>query len=105
MCFEGHRICTRQETAGVKSARVQVPETAHLIQFFGQIMHYFVQQRLCSPDMAPCDFWLFLQFKMARKVKRFDDIDTVGVNTTERLSRIPKIPCIKSFPAIVESLA
>ena len=40
--------------------------------------------------IAPCDFWIFLKFKMALKGKRFEDIETIQSNATCELKAIPK---------------
>jgi histone-lysine N-methyltransferase SETMAR len=42
---------------------------AHSIQVFFLAIHGIpvVQQPPCSPDMAPCDFWLFPQLKTVLK--------------------------------------
>jgi histone-lysine N-methyltransferase SETMAR len=48
---------------------------AHSIQVF--LASYgipVVQQPPYSPDMAPCDFWLFPQLKTVLKGNRFEDI-------------------------------
>jgi hypothetical protein len=52
-----------------------------------------VQQLPFSPDMAPCDFWLFPKLEMALKGKRFDD-NTFEENMTSDMSSIPK-DCFK----------
>jgi hypothetical protein len=49
-----------------------------------------VQQAPYSPDMAPCDFWLFPQVKTVLKGKRFEDIDAIQKNATSTLHTIPK---------------
>ena len=43
-----------------------------------------------SPNIAPCDFWMFPKFKMALKGRRFDDIETIQSNATRELKAIPK---------------
>ena len=43
-----------------------------------------------SPDIAPCDFWMFQKLKMAFKGKRFDDIETIQSNATRELKDIPE---------------
>jgi len=65
--------------------------TAHSIQVF-LTSHGIpvVQQPPYSPDMAPCDFWLFPQLKTVMKVKRFEDTDTIKKNATSTLNTIPK---------------
>lgn len=41
-----------------------------------------------SPDLAPCDFFLFPRMKRDMKGKRFADITEVKTKTTEALSAI-----------------
>ena len=43
-----------------------------------------------SPDIAPCDFWMFPKLKMALEGKRFDDIETIESNPTRELNAITK---------------
>ena len=43
-----------------------------------------------KPDIAPCDFWMFLKLKMALKGKQFDDIETIQSNATRELKANPK---------------
>lgn len=43
-----------------------------------------------SPDIAPCDFWLFPVMKKPLKGHRFDDKQTVEANATKALKAIPK---------------
>ena len=72
--------------------------TAHSIQVFLAIHGIPVfQQPPYSPDMAPCDFWLFPQLKTVLKGKRFDDIDTIKQNSTSTLITIPKDSFKKCF--------
>jgi len=54
--------------------------------------HQVVQLRQppYSPDVAPCDFWLFPTLKMPLKGHRFDDKETVETNATKALKAIPK---------------
>jgi hypothetical protein len=35
-----------------------------------------------SPDLAPCDFFLFPRIKMKLKERRCDDVDTIKVSST-----------------------
>ena len=48
--------------------------------------HKIVQLRQppYSPDIAPCDFWMFSKLKMALKGKRSDDIETIQSNADAR---------------------
>ena len=43
-----------------------------------------------SPDIAPCNFWLFPKLKQPLKGQRFDDKTTVENNATSVLKAIPK---------------
>jgi hypothetical protein len=43
-----------------------------------------------SPDLAPCDFWLFPKLKNALKGQRFADIPDVQRNVTMLLRCIPE---------------
>ena len=42
-----------------------------------------------SPDMAPCDFWLFFRTKKPMKGKRFSNLDEIKENTAAALNSIP----------------
>jgi histone-lysine N-methyltransferase SETMAR len=65
--------------------------TAHSIQvFLASHGIHVVQQPPYSPDMAPCDFWLFPQVKTVLKGKGFKDTDTIQKNATSTLHTIPK---------------
>ena len=44
-----------------------------------------VQQAPYSPDMVPCDFWLFLHLKMYLKGTRFESRDDIIRNATAKL--------------------
>jgi len=43
-----------------------------------------------SPDLAPCNFFLFPQLKKTMKVHLFDDIEDVQANATRQLRAITK---------------
>ena len=43
-----------------------------------------------SPDLSPCDFFLFLQLKKAMKGRRFADIKEVKANATRQMRVITK---------------
>jgi len=43
-----------------------------------------------SPDLAPCDFWLFPKVKMTMKVKHFELIQDIEAATTLRLKTLTK---------------
>ena len=43
-----------------------------------------------SPDLEPCDFWLFPKVKMTVKVKRFESIQDIEAATTAQLKTLKK---------------
>ena len=57
-----------------------------------------VTQPRYSPDLAPCDFWLFPKLKSRLKGKRFQTLDEIQENMMEQLMAIgktvwgPKVP-------------
>jgi len=73
-------------------------QTAHSIQVF-LASHGIpvVQQLPYSPDMVPCDFWLFPHLKTVLNGKRFEDIDAIKKNATSTLNIIPKDSFQKCF--------
>ena len=68
-----------------------------LVQSFS-VKHQITQvtQPCYSPDLVPCDFWLFPKLKSPLKGKRFQTIDEIQENTTgswwwlEELCEVPK---------------
>ena len=49
-----------------------------------------VHQPPYSPDMAPCDFWLFLKLKTALKGTRFERREEIIQNAKAEMNIIPK---------------
>ncbi|KAL4119443.1 hypothetical protein QTP88_012252 [Uroleucon formosanum] len=65
--------------------------SAHVVwQFLAKHGIPVVSQPLYSPDLAPCDFFLFQKIKMALKGKRFQDVDEIKQNVTEQLREVSK---------------
>ena len=60
---------------------------------------------LYSPDLVPCDFWLYPKLKSPSKGKRFQTIDKSQENTVGQLMAIgrtmwgPKVPTLKGTEA------
>lgn len=50
-----------------------------------------------SPDMAPCDFFLFPKLKRPLKGRRFDNIDEIKAESLKELKAIPKSEFQKCF--------
>ena len=55
-------------------------------------------QPLYSPDLVPCDFWLFPKLKSSVKGKRSNSVDEIQKNTMRQLVAIPA----KDFPQCFE---
>ena len=65
--------------------------SAHVVQqFLAKHGIPVVSQPPYSPDLAPCDFFLFPKIKMALKGKRFQDVDEIKQNATEQLREVSK---------------
>ena len=63
-----------------------------------------VTQPPYSPDLVPCDFWLFPKLKSPLKGKSFQTVDEILENTTGQLMAIgtvwgPKVPTLKRIKA------
>ena len=72
--------------------------TAHLTQdFLAKNGITQVAQPPYSPDMAPCDFWLFPKLKGPLKGQRFEDVDSIKGNAARELKAIPKTDFTKCF--------
>jgi len=56
-----------------------------------------VRQAPYSPDMAPCDFWLFPKLKMPLKGTRFESSEDIMRNATDQLYMIPQEAFQKCF--------
>jgi len=64
--------------------------TAYSVHVSCQIGIPVFQQLSCSHNMAPYNFWLFSQLKMALNGKRFYDIDTIKENMMKHLRSVLK---------------
>lgn len=74
---------------------------AHSAQLVQQYLakHHIsqLQQPPYSPDLAPCDFFLFPKMKSTLKGHRFEDIAAIQQNATKELKSIPKEGFEKCF--------
>lgn len=55
-----------------------------------------------SPDLAPCDFWLFPTIKRDLRGRRFDDVDDLPVVVRESIRKIPTGDFKNCFKSWVE---
>jgi len=65
--------------------------SSSLVQTF-LVKHRITQvcQPPYSPDLAPCDFWLFSKLKLPLKGTRFQTANEIKENATRQLMAIPK---------------
>lgn len=61
-----------------------------LRDFFAQNSTHIVPQPPYSPDLAPCDFWLFPKLKRPLRGNRFDSIEEIQRASARALKDIPK---------------
>jgi transposase len=72
--------------------------SSHLIQsFLAEHGIPVVRQVPYSPDMAPCDFWLFPKLKRPLKGSRFDSREDIMRNATKELRSLPEEAFRKFF--------
>ena len=55
-----------------------------------------------SPDMAPCDFYLFGKLHLVMKGKRYADVDAIQKTSTAILNAIPKDDLKKSLDNLLD---
>ena len=72
--------------------------TSHLVQqFLAKHGTAQLQQPPYSPDLAPCDFFLFPRLKKVLKGHRFEATEDIKRNSTKTLLDIPKEEFAKCF--------
>jgi len=72
--------------------------TSHLVQqFLAKHGTAQLQQPPYSPDLAPCDFFLFPRLKKVLKEHRFEATEDIKRNSTKTLLDIPKEEFAKCF--------
>ena len=69
-----------------------------LVQSF-LVKHQITQvtQAPYSPDLVPCNFWLFPKLKSSLKGKRFQTVDEIQENMMEQLMAIPTKDFVECF--------
>jgi hypothetical protein len=74
------------------------PHSSHMVQgFLAKNGIPQVRQAHYSPDMAPCDFWLFLRLKAPLKDSCFDSREDIMQNATKELRSLPEEAFQKCF--------
>ena len=72
--------------------------TSHLVQqFLAKHGTAELQQPPYSPDLAPCDFFLFPRLKKVLKRHQFEETEDIKRNSTKTLLDIPKEEFAKCF--------
>ena len=64
---------------------------------FGKNSKHIIPQSPYSPDLAPCDFWLFPKLKRSLRGHRFDTIEEIQAESKKALKAIPEIEFNKCF--------
>lgn len=64
---------------------------------FAKNSTHILPQPPYSPDLAPCDFWLFAKLKIPLRGHRFDRIEEIEAETKKALKAIPKEDFSKCF--------
>ena len=59
-------------------------------EFLAKLNILSLPQPSYSPDLAPCDFFLFQQLKKTMKGRQFDYVEDIQANTTRQLRAITK---------------
>ena len=88
-----YRILT-ENLGYIKVCAKFVPHTLKPHEKNLRIFDYLTKNRIVtinhSPDMAPCDFYLFEKLHLAMKGKLYDDVDAIQKASTAILKAIPK---------------
>jgi len=72
--------------------------TSHLVQqFLAKHGTAQLQQPPYSPDLVPCDFFLFPRLKKVLKGHRFEATEDIKLNSTKTLLDIPEEEFTKCF--------
>ena len=64
---------------------------------FAKSSTHIVPQPPYSPDLAPCDFWLFPKLKRPLQGHRFDTIKEIQAESKKALKAVPEIEFNKCF--------
>ena len=104
-CFTDFNRGSWQETCGGKICSTAPVTTAEGISCCSCTrLTFLVKHRITqvcqppySPDLAPCDFWLFSKLKLPLKGRRFQTANEIKMNATRQLTVIPKKEFLDCF--------
>jgi hypothetical protein len=88
--FSAHSIVTEDLAMKRVSAKFVPKLLTAERTFLAKNQTPVLQQAPYSPDMAPCDFWLFRKLKRPLKGTRFQTREDIMAATTAELNSIPK---------------
>lgn len=71
-------------------------------QFLAQKQVTVLDHPPYSPDLAPCDFFLFPKLKIPLKGCFFEDLETIKTAVTRTLKAIPNDELARSFQSLLE---
>ena len=84
-------VCANQFAKKTGKMAGWLAHTSHLVQqFLAKHGTAQLQQLQYSPDLAPCDFFLFLRLKKVLKGHRLEAMEDIKRNSTNTLLDIPK---------------
>ena len=92
-------LCMRRVEARLVPRVLNAPAyTSHLVRdYLTKNNVNTVPQAPYSPDIAPCDFFLFPRLKLPLRGKRFETIEAIKENSQKELKAIPKSAYEKCF--------
>jgi transposase len=74
-----------------------------------KVNEFLMKKQICvidhppySPDLSPCDYFLFPKLKTAMKGAFYDDIPAIQGAVTQVLKNIPEFDIKKSMHALVD---
>ena len=101
------KVREQKVISGVKSMKIlhdnARPHTAKLVKTYLQEEGIIaIDHPPYSPDLAPCDFWLFSKIK--RELDSHPDVQSLKIQITEVLEKIPQEEYLKTFKKYLERM-
>ena len=73
------------------------------------VQEFLARKQVCtlnhppySPDLSPCDYFLFLKLKLPLKGRYFDDVKNIQWAVTSKLRDIPQTVMQRSFKSLLQ---
>jgi [histone H3]-lysine36 N-dimethyltransferase SETMAR len=77
-------------------------KTVAVREFLAKKQVCVIQHPPYSPDLSPCNYFLFPKMKMAMKGTFYDDVEAIQAAVTRVIEAIPKTDLHKSIHALVQ---